>query len=280
MIEIILPAVISVIIMFGFAFFILKNTVKRINLSAKKYFVENMQEYNYLVDDKQKELDTLRKELEETKKELELSKKIKKADENLLDSDIAKKLEELNTYKAGRTQEKQDAIRNEIIFDIQTPEYKQDRFFKTYKTLRREFTFDPEKILKDFVKKHKNTKEEDEKYKVLKEFKNQFTDDVIYNMLTLTGKEQLEIVKKLLGKEQENLIDLSSFKNPNKFNIIKLLELVDRNLEQYNPEVYVYVPDKDLSYDNLSDRISTSYYKNMSEGVIIKYKTKIYDYSV
>ena len=37
---------------------------------------------------------------------------------------------------------------------------------------------------------------------------------------------------------------------------------------------------EDVNYDDLDERIKTKFYKNMSEGIIIYYKGKIYDYSI
>ena len=85
MIEVILPAIIAILIMFGFTFFILRNTVKKINNSAKKYFVDNMQGYNHLVEEKQEELERLRKELEEAKKKVKVAKEVVEEDEDIFE---------------------------------------------------------------------------------------------------------------------------------------------------------------------------------------------------
>ena len=42
MLELIIPAVIIVVIMFGFAIFMLKNIVKRINQNTKKYCIHGV----------------------------------------------------------------------------------------------------------------------------------------------------------------------------------------------------------------------------------------------
>ena len=71
MLELILPAIAMIAIMIGFSFFIFKNVIKRINNSAKKYFIEKLQEYNYLIEEKEEELQKLR---EITEKQIKLQK--------------------------------------------------------------------------------------------------------------------------------------------------------------------------------------------------------------
>ena len=55
MIELILPTIIIVIIMNSFSLYIFKNIIKRINHKVKTYFMEKLQEYNYLIDEKEED---------------------------------------------------------------------------------------------------------------------------------------------------------------------------------------------------------------------------------
>ena len=77
MLEVILPAIVMIAIMIGFYFFIFKNVIKRINNSAKKYFIEKLQEYNYLIEEKEEELQKLR---EITEKQIKLRSLIRAID--------------------------------------------------------------------------------------------------------------------------------------------------------------------------------------------------------
>lgn len=278
MIEVILPAIIAILIMFGFTFFILRNTVKKINNSAKKYFVDNMQGYNHLVEEKQEELERLRKELEEAKKKVKVAKEVVEEDEDIFSSEIEEKLARMREYKAK--QGKLNEIRNEIIYDVPTPEYREENFFSTYKELKKHFDIDSTKVLKEFIEKHKNTREETRKYNILKKFKSQFKENTIYECLTLTGEEQYQLIEEVLDDEEKSVIDLERFRDKSEFSVVRLLSYVDEEITKYDPIIYVFVGKDDLSYDNLNKRIRTCFYKNMSEGVIINYKGKIYDYSI
>lgn len=279
MIELILPALIIVFIMLAFAFFIFKNIIKRINNKVKVYFIEKLQEYNYLIDEKEEELKKLREIIskEETiKSQIDQTNRNEKTyTETIFSSEIEQKLKEMREYKASLNR------KNEIEEDIPVAQYREESFFNTYKELRKKFKIDNEKTIKEFMEKHKTTRQDQKMYKILESFRKQFTANTIYQLLTLGAQEQYEIIKEVIKPEEDEMIQLEkNFKNTNKFNISKLLKNVEEELKKCDPTIYVYVGDQNLDYDYLGKNIKTRYYKNMSEGVIIHYKGKMYDYSI
>ena len=84
-----------------------------------------------------------------------------------------------------------------------------------------------------------------------------------------------------MSKKIEKIIEFDEkFKEPQKFVVTKLIDELDEKIKLFNPNIYVYVGQEDVNYDDLDERIKTKFYKNMSEGIIIYYKGKIYDYSI
>ena len=61
--ELIIPAVVIVLIMFIFTFFMFKNLVKRINNSTKKYFLDKLQDFDYIIAEKEKEIEILSEQI-------------------------------------------------------------------------------------------------------------------------------------------------------------------------------------------------------------------------
>ena len=168
--ELIIPAVIIVLIMFIFTFFMFKNLVKRINSSTKKYFLDKLQDFDYIIAEKEKEIEILSEQI----------KRLNEAKDNGENGEIV----EIPAYT--KPDEK-------IVYDIPTPEFRESGFFKNYKNLNKEFEVDSEKIIKDFIKTHEN--DEDKEYKELSAFKELFTQNAIYESLTLTPEEQLILVE-------------------------------------------------------------------------------------
>lgn len=275
--EIIIANIILVIIMLGFSVFIFNNVIKRINQSAKKWFLEKLQEYNYLVEEKENELENLRKQIEEAKRNLKTTKQIQNAPEDIFNEKIEAVLEKMKQYKGIQ---KEIPRRPEVIYDIPTPQYKEESFFSNYKNLKKKFNLNIEETIKKFIKEHK-TNEDEQEYKVLLNFCNQFNKKILYECSTLKSEDQYELVKSVLTEEEKMWMKLEdSSINKRQFTILKLIEKLQDRIKKIDPTIYVYVGRESTNYDNLDPQIKTYHYKNMSEGVIIHYKGKMYDYSI
>ena len=253
--ELIIPAVVIVLIMFIFTFFMFKNLVKRINNSTKKYFLDKLQDFDYIIAEKEKEIEIL-------------SEQIKRLNEA---KQSGEKGEIVEIPEIKKQEEK-------IVYDIPTPEFREAGFFKKYKGLNKEFDVNEEKILKDFIKIHAD--DDTTEYKELDAFSKLFTQNAIYESLTLTPEEQLDLVESVLTKENKSFIEpiIKTIKN---FNVLEMLDKIKERMDKISPTIYVYVSgDSNKNYDYLSSKIKTQLYKNMSKGIIIEYKDKLYDYSI
>lgn len=274
MIGSIIIAILALIITFIFTVFIFKNVIKRINDSAKRYFIEKLQAYNYLIDEKEEHIQTLNNQLREKENQMTRMQQTSEINE-VFNSSIEEKLEEMRIFKAKMEKNKQE----ELVYNIPTPKFREETFFRTYKEMKQNFNVDSTKVIKEFLQKHPETKD-DQIYNELKTFREQFTPKALYEMLTLSNKEQYQIVKEVISSEANKILKFESKFNKDKFTTTKLINELDELLKKYNPNIYVYVGQTDISYNKLDRRIKTKFYKNMSEGVIIYYKGKIYDYSI
>mgnify|MGYP000083215661 FL=1 len=252
--ELIIPAVIIVLIMFIFTFFMFKNLVKRINDSTKKYFLDKLQDFDYIIAEKEKEIEIL-------------SEQIKRLNEAKQQGENGEIVEIPETKKPEE----------KIVYDIPTPEFREAGFFKNYKGLNKEFDVDEEKILKDFIKVHE--KDDTTEYKELSAFSKLFTQNAIYESLTLTPEEQLVLVESLLNEKNKKYVEpiVKTIKN---FNVLEMLDKIKERMDKISPTIYVYVGGDNKNYDYLSSKVKTKLFKNMSKGIIIEYKDKLYDYSI
>ena len=64
------------------------------------------------------------------------------------------------------------------------------------------------------------------------------------------------------------------------FNIETLIKYIDEKREKIDPTIYIYTNSLDSKYETIDKNIVVRQYSNMSEGIIIKYRNKIYDYSI
>ena len=384
--NLVIPSVVIILLMFIMAFLIFKNIVKRLDVNTKKYFVEKMQEYEYLLKEKQTELENLKNQvnkyendissIEDTLKVLK-NKKHQSYDNNMLANyvpfdhnklhdrnderilfdrpfykgkegyveDIENDDDEDNDYTNGGASKKNNVSENsedsnnsgneedlenedavdsdydmndirknkkpkyidendyrnmqlnmlsdknssddnqegkstELLNYIRLPEYKEDSFFYNYKRLKKEFYFDNENLLRAFIKKQVNSND-NKIYNDLMKIKRNFDNNAVYQLITLSSENQKKIISEVLSDEEKELIKFNEkFKNSKKFSTIDFLNYLKELIKKYDPIVYVYVSRSDKSYDYVGKNVKTIYYSNMSEGIIIKYKNRIYDYSI
>ena len=252
----------SVIIISGMLFFIFvmfRSIIKRINQNAKKYFINKLEDYDEIVREKEQQIEELNKVITELTKEKE----------NLENNNDV-----INIPK------KKINVGSELQISYKTPKFREENFFSNYKELKKKFDFDKEELIREFIKEHQDKKNEKD-YKTLYNFKNKFDKESIYQLMTLPGEEQFDILKDILSDKEKKLIDIENmFQDKSKFSIAVLLENINEMLLKLNPTINVYVSKYDKDYDYIDPYIKTLHYANMSEGIIIEYKGKCYDFSI
>lgn len=231
-------------------FFALRSTVKRIDYNTKKYFVDKLQDYDYLIEEKQQILDKLNKEIEENKNKLSKNPN-----------------EEVKVIKEKR----QNNYNN-----ISTAKYIDKDLFKKYKDIKEKFNFNYRDILNDFVESKLCGINND--YEIALHIRESFTNEVIYKVMNLREKEQKKYINDLLDDNENKFIE--SFIDSSKFNIKKLLSKLDTFINKNDPIIYVYTGDKNVDYNDINKNIKTIYDENINEGIKIHYKGTLYDYSL
>lgn len=269
MTKLIVAAVILIVIMLVFIFILFKNIIKRMDENAKKYFVNKMQDYDYILEEKQAKLEEIKTEISEFEAE----------HKNILRKDDDE--EEIKENKKDITEDEiiVKKPKKEIKYNLNVPEYRETQFFNNYKEVRKTFTVNNEKIIKEFIKEHKNLKEERE-YKSLKKLRLKFDEEAIYGCLTLSYIDQIKILNETLTETEKKLVKFNEITENKNFNVKTLIKFIDDRMEQIEPTIYIYTNVLDNRYDLINDNIVIKQYNNMSEGIIIKYRNKIYDYSI
>ena len=276
MTNLIIAAVVLIVIMLVFIFILFKNIIKRMDENAKKYFVNKMQDYDYILEEKQARLEEIKNEINN----------IEASNQNILKTSDDE-YEEENDYKEKKKKdidEEYDELprkkeTEDIKYNLNVPNYRETQFFNNYKEVRKVFTVNNEKIIKEFIADHKDLKEEKE-YTSLAKLRKKFDENTIYGCLTLSSQDQIAILKDALTATEKKLINFDELTKKNKFNVEDLIKYIDDRMEQIDPTICIYTNVLDKKYDEIDSNIVMKEYKNMSEGIIIKYRNKIYDYSI
>lgn len=225
---------------------ILSTTVNKVNEQTKTYFVEKLQVYDNLIEEKEKTL----KEIEEVLK----NKKI-----------------ELD--KLSDTNSKKNYTFDKNIIDIMTDADYKEKAFELQKQIDENFDFDYEKIIKEFI--HDNV--DDTEYNTCLNIKNKFNSKLIYQI-----RNEMDLEKAIsneLDEKEKKIFD--KFKKIfNKYNINDFLNYIDETISVTSPYVEVQVASKKQNYDHLSKYIKTVVNDSIYKGIKIVYKNKVYDFSL
>ncbi len=278
MTSLVIAAVILIVIMLAFIFILFRNIIRRMDDNAKKYFVNKMQGYDYILEEKQDKLEKIKAEITQLE---ESNKNILKStdDDEEFNEEIHKSEKHQKKYEKDEDILLRRETNEQINYNLNVPDYRETQFFNNYKEVRQAFTINNEKIIKDFIAKHKNLKEEKE-YKALKKLRGKFDQDTIYGCLTLDKKEQKELLEEALTATEKKLVKLKELSEYPNFSVETLVKYIDDRTEEIDPTVYIYTNVLDKKYEDIDKNIVNKQYNNMSEGIIIKYRNKIYDYSI
>lgn len=221
----------------------------------KKIFVDKLQEYDYLIDDKEKKII----DLDET-----IDKKTK----------TYAKLEQ-EVYELEKTLEDKEIIRDEKVIIPTDADFEDGNILSGYKKIKRGFKFNIEDEIKKFLENVVDNKKE---YDIYCKVRSYFNPNVIYKLLTYQSEDQKKIVSELLEKDEKEL--LKNELSIKKFNVNTFISKLDLLILKNNPEITIYTGNKKDNYNYLHEDIKTVYDKKITEGFKIIYKGIVYDYSI
>lgn len=230
-------------------FIILKKTVKIVNSQTKTYFVDKLQAYDSLIDEKEQKLNEIDELLKNKKLGLKDEEKVIKKDGYDFDYNI--------------------------IDLFNSTEYQNKELLKITRLIEEKFDFDHERLVKEFLKCVNNV----DKYDFCLRLKEKFTSDVIYEVKTLLDTELDSYMEKYLDSSEYNIYLLFKDLNSN-FLIEDFVDYLDRLVDLNNPTITIYVSNKKENYDYLSKHIKTIVSDDIYSGIKIVYKDKVYDFSL
>ncbi len=227
-------------------FLVLKNTVKNLNERAKSYFVNRLQNYDEIIESKSKQLEVINEKI--------------KILENINIEDDSKN--EINKFGSS--------------YEIKDPTYKDDTIFKEYKKINEKFNINNEEVIKKFIEENIQNNN-NSSYVLLSNIDNKLDFECIYKLILMNSQEQVELLKQILTDEEVKILNNYSQSD---FNILKFKGYIEELIRKEDPTIYVKVGNKDENYDYLDNLIKTSYDDSLCKGIMIIYKSKLYDYGL
>ena len=255
MFEIILEFSI-IILLFNVLVVIFMFTAKRVNMLIKNKFVDGLKEYDYLLENRENELNNLNEIIEEKKLELK---------------EVEKKIEENDSISLS-TEKKNENNNLNVLNDLLIEEENIDT---VYKQIKSSFSFDYTEIIKQFIKSNVDNNDISNE---LKNIRDKFSNKIIYKINCVDGELQKEIIKNILSDDEINLLDYD-FDN-SKFNILNFINFLEYKIIKESNDIEIVVGYQDIDYSYIDERITMIYDNNITEGIKICYHNKVYDFSI
>lgn len=244
MIEVIVGVIIVLFVLTLVMVLLLKKIVKEINHQSKEYFALKLQDYDDLVEEREKRLI----ELEKSKERIRLEEE----GDNFQDAAV-------------------------VCVSDKLPEYQVDGLLQKLKTIDEEFDLDNDKIVAMFLRENQ-IEENDRIYLELVSLKQYIGQYEIYRKLSEDKHLLLELIQKLSPSSREKIEKY--YLGTKRFSVNDFLEYLEVEIRKSDPVIYIEVGDKDLNYDQLDRRIKTIYNDKIYKGIRIRYQDKLYDYSL
>ena len=231
-------------------FLILKKTVGIVNSQTKSYFVNKLQSYDDLIQDKENRLD-------------EIDRQIKNKE---------KGIKEAGTNGQGNTGY---AFDSNIIDIFNSTKYQDNNIFELNRRIDENFVVNYEELIKDFLALCDDKND----YDFCVNLRGKFDSEVIYKLKSTLPMDLEDVLKGMLDSKEYKVYETFKLVTVDKSidNFIAYLdELVDLN----SPRVKILVGNKSENYDHLSEYIDTIYNDKIYRGIKIVYKRKVYDFSL
>ena len=231
-------------------FIILKRTVRIVNSQTKSYFVNKLQGYDDLIQDKEN--------------------KLQEIDELIKDKE-----------KGIKEEERQNNVSNDYGFDknvidlMNATSYQNQNVFELNKKIDENFVVNYEELIKDFLV----LCNEDKDYDFCLNLRGKFSTDTIYDLMSMIPSEADIKIKKMLSSKEYKVYDTFKLMTSEN-NISNFIDYLDQLVDLNSPKIKILVGNKSENYDHLSEYIETIFSDKIYRGIKIIYRNKVYDFSL
>ena len=235
-----------------------ENASKKVNA----YFLSKLQEYD---DDFEEKLDELA-QLQEEKEKLQQEIRILKMD--------------YSAMQPSRFYKPRPVIRDSFI---PIARYIDNGFFEDYKLAKTLLVMDKEDIIRTIMEKFPYEGDMN-RYEMAKRILEKLNFDAVYDLCSISEKDQLKLLDEELSDEEEGLFEEYAkevnLDNARDFKILDFISWLKEIVNEESPILVAYVGDEAEDYSYISPFVSCQFDRNVCEGIRIVYQKRLYDYSI
>ena len=231
-------------------FLVLRKTVRIVNDQTKSYFVNKLQGYDDLIQDKENRLEEIDKLIKD--KEKGIKEETGKPNNNL-------------GY----------AFDTDVIDLLNSTKYQDKNVLELNRKIDENFVVNYEELVKDFLTLCRDSKD----YDFCANLRGKFNSDTIYYLKSLVPSEQEIEYKKLLDNKEYKVYEAFKLMTSDA-TVDNFVDYLDQLVDLNNPKVRILVGNRGENYNHLSERIETIYNDKIYRGIKIIYRNKVYDFSL
>ena len=230
-------------------FMVLKKTVRIVNSQAESYFVNELQSYDDLIQDKENKLQEID--------------------------------EEIKNKEKGIKEEKQDSTNSVYAFDtnntdmLNEAKYQNESILELNRKIDEPFVVNYEELIRDFLTLCDNSKN----YEFCFNLRKKFNSSLIYDIKSLHPAEYEAYIKNILTNKECKVYEAFKVISTEN-NIENFINYLDQLVDLNNPKITILVGNKNENYNYLNENIETLVSDKIYRGIKIIYRNKIYDFSL
>lgn len=231
-------------------FLVLKKTVSIVNDQTKSYFVNKLQGYDDLIQDKETRLQEI-------------------------DDLIKDKEKRINKEETQEYNNQSYAFDTNVLDLMNSTSYQDKNIFELNKKIDENFVVNYEELIVDFL----TLCDDSSNYDFCIKLRDKFDSDLVYKLKSLLPEKKEEELKGILSNKEYKVYN--AFKLvANDDSIDNFIDYLDQLVDLNNPKITILVGNKGENYDHLNKNIETVFNDKIYRGIKIIYKNKIYDFSL
>lgn len=243
-----IAVLIVLVVMTCFLFLVIARSVDKLNEVVKRSFLKNLEIYDCQIEEKSAELNSL-------------NQKLAYQDE---EKDLPVMIPHVN-----------DAVLVDFQANYINTDFNSDYILvrETFKDLAYEAMV---KQVNELIRDRKNINVHE-----LKELQSLFTYDIYYEMLLLDSQEQVEVMNAVVQNSAGKKRILRKYiEHVGKFDFKEFMDYVQDYIFNHDTLIYVYSYDGHHAIENSPKHVLYRIDQTITEGYKVKYKDKIYDFSL